>query len=163
MSYIIGRRSYARETYPQPLRVGPPGPTVFGNDYQRVDSPALFSTGAGMASPTAFVVKPGAVLVTPVLTGTYTVEWHALLSTSASNVSASARLFNVTDGVIVGSSPQRFEPSSSAQEIEDINGDNDIAFAGVSRTFQIEIRKFSGPLPGAVDIQDAWIRIWRVG
>ena len=160
MPYIIGQRRYARETYP--VRLAPAIPNPFGQDYQRVDSANLFTTGAGLVSPTVFVVKPGAVLVTPVLTGTYKVTWHALLNTSAANINSDARLFNLTDGVIVGSSPQRFKPSSSSQEIEDVNGANDIVFAGVSRTFQIEIRKFSGPPPGGVSIQDAWIEIWRV-
>ena len=160
MAYIIGQRRYARETYP--VRLAPAIPNPFGQDYQRVDSPALFTTGAGMPAPPAFVIKPGAVLVTPVLTGTYKVIWHALMSTSAANTNSATRLFNLTDGVIVGSSPQRFEPSSSSQEIEDVNGANDIAFAGVSRTFQIEVQKFSGPPPGAVSIQDAWIESWRV-
>lgn len=158
MAYIIGQRRYARETYPGPR----PPVSTFGLNYQRVDSPALFTTGAGMPSPTAFVIKPGAVLVTPVLTGTYKVTWHALVNASAANVNSATRLFNLTDGVIVGSSPQRFKPSSSSQEIEDVNGANDIVFAAASRTFQIEIRKFSGPPPGAVSIQDAWIEIWRV-
>ncbi len=160
MAYIIGQRRYARETYPIRLALATPNP--FGQNYQRVDSASLFTTGAGMPSPTAFVIKPGAVLVTPVLTGTYKVAWHALVNSSAANVNSATRLFNLTDGVIVGSSPQRFKPSSSSQEIEDVNGANDIVFAAVSRTFQIEIRKFSGPPPGAVSIQDAWIEIWRV-
>jgi len=160
MPHIIGQRRYARETYPVRLALAAPNP--FGLDYQRVDSANLFTTGAGMPSPTAFVIKPGAVLVTPALTGTYKVAWHALVNASAGNVNAAARLFNLTDGVIVGSSPQRFKPSSSSQEIEDFNGANNIVFAGVSRTFQIEIRKFSGPPPGAVSIQDAWIEVWRV-
>lgn len=161
MSYIIGRGRYSRETYPTaPTHAGG---GVFGSDYQRVDSPALFTTGAGVPSPTPFAVKPGAVLVTPPLTGIYTVNWHALVSSTAANAESAVRLFNLTDGVIVGSSPQRFEPSSSSQEIEDVNGGNNITFVGAAKTFQIEIRKFSGPPPSAVSIQDAWIEIWRVG
>jgi len=135
----------------------------FGDNYQRVDSAGLFTTGAGMAAPTAFVTKPGAVLVTPVLTGTYKLKWGTLGSTSSANVNSAVRLFNVTDGVIVGASPQRFEPTSSSAEIEDMNGDDDIVFAGASKTFQIEARKFSGPNPSAVTIQGAYIEIWRVG
>lgn len=138
------------------------GDDIFGIDYQRVDSAGLFVTGAGMGSPTAFVTKPGASLITPALTGTYRVGWHALVNTTAANVNSATRLFNATDAVIVGSSPQRFEPSSSSQEIEDVNGANNVVFTGAAKTFQIEVRKFSGPNPGAVGIQDAWIELWRV-
>ncbi len=53
---------------------------------------------------------------------------------------------------IFGQDYQRVD--SSSQEIEDVNGANDIVFAGASKTFQIEIRKFSGPPPGATSIQD---------
>lgn len=134
----------------------------FGDNYQRVDSPALFLTGLGMASPTAFVVKPGAVLVTPPLTGTYLVRWHAMMNTSSANVEGSARMFNLTDGVQVGS-VQRFEPTSSSTELEDLNDEQEIVFTGASKTFQIEVRKFAGPNPGAVALSAAWLSIWRVG
>lgn len=138
------------------------GSSAFGLDYDRVDSAALFTTGAGLSSPTAFVLKPGASLTTPALIGTYRVGWHALVNTTAANVNSAVRLFNVTDAVVVGSSPQRFEPSSSSQEIEDVNGANTVVFAGAPKTFQLEVRKFSGPNPGAVSVQDAWIELWRV-
>lgn len=139
------------------------GVGAFGQDYLRVDSPALFSTGAGVPSPQAFVTKPGAVLVTPVLTGTYQVRWHLLMSAESSNIVSAGRLFNVTDGVIVGTTPQRFQPPSGSDEVEDMNGAENIAFAGVSKTFEIQVRKFDGPNPGSISCQEGWIEILRVG
>jgi hypothetical protein len=138
------------------------GTGIFGDQYQRVDSPAPFTTGAMMFAPTPFVVKPGAVLVTPVLTGTYRIAWEVLNNTNSPNVDGGVRLFNLTDGVAVGME-QVFEPTSSSGEMEDMGASELIAFAGVSRTFQIEVRKVAGPPPGSTTVSQAVIELWRTG
>jgi len=139
------------------------GTGIFGDQYQRVDSPELFTTGAGEASPTAFVVKPGAVLVTPALTGTFRVRWQTLTSGSALNATAEVRLQNTTDAVTVGGA-QVYEASASGfTQQEDMSAAELVVFAGVSKTFEIQISKMSGPLPQSVAIKNAAIEIWRVG
>ena len=145
------------------------GSQIFGVDYQRVDSPDLFTTGAGIMSPQTFVTKPGASLTTPALTGTYRLRWELLITASTANVNSAARLFNVTDGVIVPSVPgfpvgvQRFEPSSSSDEVEDMSKSALVIFGGAPKTFEIEVRKFSGPTPGFIECALGVIEIWRVG
>jgi hypothetical protein len=138
------------------------GSSIFGLDYQRVDSPNHFTTGAGVPSPQPFVAKPGASLTTPALTGIYRIGWHALMSASSTNVEVGGRLFNVTDAVPVGSDLQIFAPSSSSNEHEDFNDASDILFVGASKTFEVQLRKFSGPTPASVTSNDAWIELWRV-
>jgi hypothetical protein len=139
------------------------GAGLFGLDYQDVESAALFSTGAGLASPTAFVTKPGASLTTPALTGTYRVSWRGIYAASASNVVVGGQLFNVTDAVVVGAT-QFYGPSTSAGSAgrEDMNGTNDVVFAGAPKQFDVQINKQAGPPPGSGNIRDARIEIWRV-
>lgn len=142
---------------------GAPG-GVFGGDYQSLASVALFTTGAGVLSPQAFVVKPGTTFVVPLLTGlAYRLAWHAAVSCSGNNVMMAGRLFNVTDGVTVGAI-QRFQPSSNgSDEIEDMNSFEELPVASVSgKTFDVELRKFAGPLNASVSMQDVHLELWRV-
>ncbi len=134
----------------------------FGDDYLRVDSQATFTTGAGVSPPQAFVTKPGAVLVTPPLSGQYRVRFQVISSTSSANVQTEVRLRNVTDGVNVGDT-QVFEPTSSSLEKEDMSAAEVVTFTGASKQFELQLRKLAGPLPGSVTVQFAAIEIWRVG
>jgi hypothetical protein len=133
----------------------------FGDDYLRVDSPAMFCTGAGVDPPTAFVTKPGAVLVTPILTGRYRVRFQVISNTSSANVQTEVRLRNVTDGVDVGDT-QVFEPTSSSLEKEDMSAAELVTFTGASKQFELQLRKLDGPKPGSVCVRFAAIEIWRV-
>lgn len=138
------------------------GSQVFGVDYQRVDSNALFTTGAGMPAGLFFVLKPGATLTTPALTGTYRVAWELLVNASSANVNTAARLRNITDGVDVGG-VQTFEPSSSSIEVEDMIKSAPVIFAGAPKTFEIQITKLAGPNPGFVSCAFGVIEVWRIG
>lgn len=140
------------------------GAGLFGVDYQRVDSPEVFTTGAGIPSPQPYVPKPGATLTTPALSGTYRVRWELLITGSTANVNAAAQLWNVTDGLVVPdlNGIQRFEPSSSSFEVEDMSKTALIVFAGAPKTFEIRVRKFSGPNPGSIMCAHGVIELWRV-
>ena len=138
------------------------GSQIFGLDYQRVDSDALFTTGAGMPAGLNFVLKPGATLTTPALTGTYRVAWELLVNSSSANVNTAARLHNVTDALDVGG-VQTFEPSSSSAEIEDMVKSAPVLFTGAPKTFEIQITKLLGPNPGFVSCAFGVIEIWRIG
>lgn len=133
----------------------------FGDDYQAVESAALFSTGAGLTAPTSFVTKPGSSLTTPPLTGTYRVAWRATYAASEANVTVGGRLFNVTDAVVVGVA-QMFQPKSPS-DLEDMNGTNEVVFGGAAKTFSVQINKEEGPDPSSVSVRDARIELWRVG
>jgi hypothetical protein len=138
------------------------GSSTFGLDYERVDSDASFTFGALMVAPTAFVVKPGATLVTPALTGIYQVRWEAIVNTSSANTNGQVRLQNITDAATVGGT-QTFEPTSSSDEMEDMSASRDILFTGASKTFELQVSKLAGPNPTSMTIQWASIIIKRVG
>lgn len=141
------------------------GASVFGLDYQAIESPPLFCVGAGLAPPTPYVTKPGAVLVTPALTGLYRIAWHAVVSTTNPNTQIGVRLRNTTDGVNVGVE-QRFEAETSGganPDKEDVNAMHELVFAGASKTFELQISKQAVPINASVCIEDARIELWRVG
>jgi hypothetical protein len=141
------------------------GSQVFGVDYQAIESPPLFCVGAGVAPPTPFVTKPGAVLVTPALTGTYRIAWHAVVSTTNPNTQVGVRLRNTTDAVDVGV-VQRFEAETSGggnPDKEDMNAMHEIVFAGAPKTFELQISKQAQPQNASVCIEDVRIELWRVG
>lgn len=138
---------------------------AFGDDYLSVDSPALFTTAGGGVAPTPFVTKPGALLVTPVLTGRYRIAWHALVGSSSTATNVQGRLFNVTDAVIVGGR-QQFEPEASGgvlPDVEDFNGYKEVVFAGASKTFAVQVSKAAGSNPSSVSMSNALIELWRIG
>jgi hypothetical protein len=141
------------------------GSQVFGLDPQCVESLPLFCVGAGLPPPTPFVTKPGAVLVTPALTGTYRLAWHAIVSTTNPNTQVGVRLRNTTDAVDVGV-VQRFEAETSGganPDKEDMNAVHKIVLAGAPKTFELQISKQAVPINASVCIEQAVIELWRVG
>lgn len=124
-----------------------PGPTVFGNDYQVVVSEPRSTT-----TSTTFVPKVS--LTTPTLTGTYRVNWEALVDQASFFGSVEARLQNTTAGTTVGA-----VQSFGISDVVFVGKANDIVFSSQSITFEIQYRSPGG---GTVGIQGARIEIWRV-
>lgn len=141
------------------------GSQIFGLDYQAIESPELFTVGSGQVPPTPYVTKPGAILVTPALTGTYRIAWHAIVSTTNANTQVGLRLRNTTDNVDVGVE-QRFEAETSGganPDKEDMNAMHEVTFTGGSKTFELQISKQAVPIVAGVSVEDVRIEIWRVG
>lgn len=123
---------------------------VFGNDYQTALSTARSVTALG-----AYQTKT--TLVTPALTGTYRVGWHAVIDSEIVNRAVHTRLYNATDAAAVGAEQQ--DRLSTAAGRHPASGFATVVFAGVAKTFQLQ---WYSPDGGNVGIQDAVIELWRV-
>lgn len=126
---------------------------VLGKDYLTVSSAAR-STNA----TTAFVSK--VQLDTGTLTGDYRIAWFAVIDSSATGLGGNpveARLYNVTDAVVVGS-PQSHQVFDAAER-RVVYGFAPVPMAGVAKQFQIQWRQTGA---GTAGIQEARIEWWRV-
>jgi len=125
--------------------------SIFGAGYQTEISLARETT-------TSTSWQDKLTLTTPALeAGTYRVGWHAVIDQSSIADDAQARLYNVTDAVLVGVEQSR-EPKEGTERAV-TSGFAEVIFAGVAKVFKIQYRQQRG---GTAGIQDARIEIWRV-
>jgi hypothetical protein len=127
----------------------------FGDDYQSVASTSRQTTAGA-----AFILKTGATITTPALTGTYRLGWHAIMDNTNQNGHGEARLQNTTDAVTIGGPDDQLWEPSDVDEREDMNGFGEVVFGGAAKTFEIQFRHVTGP--GSTGLQDARIELWRV-
>lgn len=125
--------------------------SLFGQDYQKVESLSLSTTTA-----TTFQTK--ATLTTPALTGQYLITWHAVVQQSSMADAVQSQLYNTTDAAIVGVIQEK-EPKDVADRLA-VGGFAEITFAGAAKSFEIQYRQQRGSTAG---IEDARIMIYRVG
>ena len=121
---------------------------VFGQDYQRVES--LTESQTTLAS-----YQDKVSLVTPALTGTYRVNWGAMVNHN--NKAGRVQLYNSTDTVVVGSEVTHRQKTENYLPY---GGAHEVTFTGASKTFTIQWRDEAGG--ETQSIKDAWIEIWRV-
>ena len=126
------------------------GSSVFGEDYQIVTSLARSTT-----SFSSFQTK--LTLTTPVLTGTYRIEWMGVVDQSNTQDSVEARLINRITGSNVGV-VQRVEPKDTDNRIY-VGGIHNEAFAAETKSFAIRWRQQDG---STAAIANAVIEVWRV-
>lgn len=138
-------------TVPTWAQIGSSGGSMFGADYQTV-------TSLGRSTTTSTVFQTKLTLTTPVLTGTYRIGWMSVIDQSNGSDAVQARLFNDTDGAIVGAQYE-VEPKDTRNRYY-AGGFAEIAFSGAAKSFSIQYRQQRGNTAG---IQDARIEIWRVG
>jgi hypothetical protein len=123
---------------------------VWGDDYQSAVSAARSTT-------TSAIFQTKTALVTPALTGTYRIQWSAVIDQDNTGDSVEAQLYNVTDAVVVGAVVIH-EPKDVANRFYAGQVD-EIVFAGAPKTFEIQYRQQGGNTAG---IENARIEIWRV-
>ncbi len=125
--------------------------SVFGNDYQTEISAARSTTNS-------LTFQDKTKLTTPILRGTYRVNWHAIMDANSANVIVEARLYDETDGVVIGA--QQEKRASAANLLEPVGGFAEIVFVGKTKTLKIQWRSQGGW--AMAGIQDARIELWRV-
>lgn len=126
-------------------------PSVFGNNFQYAATEARTTTTSA-----TFQIKT--TLTTPTLTGTYRIGWTAELDSSDTTVSFEVRLWDATNGVVLG--------VSSLREVKDttdtivVHNFMDVTFTAEARILQLQWRSESAGI--TMGIQAARIEIWRV-
>jgi hypothetical protein len=96
-------------------------------------------------------------LATGALTGTYRISWGAAVDHSNVGTLAEVRLYNVTDGVVVGA-VRRFKPNST-DSVWSQCGMYSVTLAGVSKTYAIQFRPET---VGTTGCADAHIEFFQV-
>ena len=126
------------------------GSSVFGEDYQIATSLARSTT-----SSNSFQTK--LTLTTPVLTGTYRIEWMGVVDQSNTQDSVEARLINRITGSNVGV-VQRIEPKDTDNRMF-VGGIHNEVFSAETKSFSIQWRQQDG---STAAIANAVIELWRV-
>ena len=126
--------------------------TAFGQSYQ-------YAAAEARSTTTSDIFQTKVTLTTPALTGTFRVNWSAVVDHANASSSLEAQLYNSTDGVIIGAILNyRLQINS---EIRVVGGFADIVFTGASKTFLLQHRSVNGT--ATTGIQAAKIDLWRVG
>jgi hypothetical protein len=125
--------------------------TVFGADFQSAVNVARATTTSG-----TFVTRTS--LTTPQLTGTYLVQWMAVVDASATNRRVEAQLLDVTSSATVGEI-QIAEPKDTRNRIR-VGAFFTETFSGSAKQWDITYRINGGS--GTAGIAQATIMIWRV-
>ncbi len=94
------------------------------------------SLGSSQTALTAFQTK--AQLVTTPLTGTFELQWNAIGQNN--DVAGEYRLFNVTDGVVVGGADAVLTVTSRSGGQFFVGGTGEVIFTGAPKTFEIQWR-----------------------
>jgi hypothetical protein len=124
-------------------------PFVFGRDYQT-------ATSEGVTPTTSSTYAVKTTLTTPVLTGTYRVNYYCELMTPTANRRCQARLYNVTNVSELCSTD--FIPSTTSV-YQFVTGFCDITFTGAAKTITIQFASQNNV--ATVNIRRARIEIWR--
>ena len=98
------------------------------------------STEASLTTSQVFQTK--AQLVTPVLTGNFELWWNAIGKNN--DVVGEYRLFNVTDGVVVGGADAVLICASRSGGQFFVGGSGEVVFDGAPKTFEIQWRDVTG-------------------
>lgn len=122
---------------------------VFGEDYQS----AVDETRTTTASLTPVLKLQ---LTTPVLTGTYLIQWSAVIDNSTMTNTTLARLMDTSNALIVGTQAEH-EPKNLTNRIH-VGESVQLVFAAQVRALELQFWA-SGATAG---IQGARIQIWRV-
>ena len=123
---------------------------VYGTERQVVVSEAEVST-------TQSVFQVRTTLVTPVLSGTYEIQWQARVGQSGTGDTVETRLWDDTNAVQLGTTSS-IEPKDVTSRYH-VGETLDLAFSNESRRLQIQWREQNG---GTAFIAGARIRIMRV-
>lgn len=107
---------------------------VFGKDRQRAE-------GAARLTTTLNTFQQHTTLVTPALTGTYRIVWHASLDNLG--FKGEVRLRNVTDAVNLDGPEPWTDPAAAADTLR-VAGDAELVLAGVSKQIDVEWRDVAG-------------------
>lgn len=119
-------------------------------DYQYVED-------IGNETTTSATPQIKATLITPALTGRYRVSWMCLAQTDGDF--GEYRLRNTTDG-LDQTGVEIMKPSDS-DVVQHVYGFDEITFAGVAKTFQIQWNDGGGG-GHTTEIREARIEIWKV-
>jgi len=126
------------------------GTVSFGNNYQAVTSPGLSTT-------TSAVFQTKLSMTTPLLSGTYRVQWYAVCQQTNIADAVQSRLQNITDVATIGPIQEK-EPKDTNDRFP-VGGIGTVVFTGSAKTFEIQYRQQRGSTAG---IEDARIEIWRI-
>ena len=125
------------------------GAAVFGNDYQ-------FAAAEARTTTTSATFQTKTSLTTGGITGTYRLNWTAIIDNGGAL--GEFRLQNTTDATTTDGPYTK--KSGDSGEFHKTGGFNQVVFAGVAKTFEIQFRdQASGNTQG---IQQARIEIFRV-
>lgn len=121
--------------------------------------PVAYQSAVSLArsttTSTSFQTK--LTLVITAGTGTYRVGWCAVVDSVSANRLVTARLYDVTDAVVVGVE-QTHRPTLSSEDVP-VGAFDELVMTGSARTVRIEFRSPQGTTVG---IQNARIEVWRV-
>jgi len=124
--------------------------SVFGRDYQRVQSLAQSTT-------TLATFQTKVTLVTGALNGTFRIGYSAKRNNN--DKAGESRLYNLTDASLFGAVHQS-RIGNVLQEYPVISGAYEIVLTGVSKTIVLQWRDVAGGQNQ--NIKDAWIEFWRI-
>lgn len=103
---------------------------------------AMSSESVGFSSTTSQQFQTKTQLLTGSLTGTFELVWNAVGENK--NFVGEFRLFNVTDGVVVGGAPATLICTSRSGGVFLLGGSGEVVFTGSPKTFEIQWRNVTG-------------------